>query len=101
MREGLLVQKKEDEERKRIGELATGGRDASEFLQWQNEMRRKDLEEQLADIETKRLAGRLSYEEAILARQALIEENKQKVTDVKKEVSSIILRSIRNHDGAL
>lgn len=87
MREGLLVQKKEEEETKKLGELAVGGRDASEFLDWQNSMRRRDLEEKLADIEAKRLAGRLSYEEAILARQALIEENKQKVTDVKREVS--------------
>ena len=44
------------------------------------------MEEKLSDIETKRLQGKLSYEEAILARQALIEENKQKVSDIKLEV---------------
>jgi len=90
MREGLLFQKKEEEEQKKLEDLAVGGRDASEFLQWQNNMRRKDLEAELADIEAKRLAGRLSYEEAILARQALIEENKQKVTDVKKETKEMM-----------
>ena len=46
----------------------------------------RDMEEKLSDIETKRLQGKLSYEEAILARQALIEENKQKVSDIKLEV---------------
>lgn len=86
MREGLLVQKKEVEENKKLSDLATGGRDMSEFLSWQQEMRRKDLEDKLADIEAKRLAGKLSYEEAILARQTLIEENRKKVQDIKKEV---------------
>ena len=41
MREGLLVQKKEEEEAKRLSELATGGRDASEFLQWQSGMKQR------------------------------------------------------------
>ena len=86
MREGLLIQKKEDEEMQKLQDLATGGRDPSEFLKWQHSMRQKDLDNKLADIEARRLDGKLSYEEAILARQTLIEENKQRVQDIKKEV---------------
>ena len=86
MREGLLIQKKEDEEMQKLQDLATGGRDPSEFLKWQHSMRQKDLDNKLADIEARRLDGKLSYEEAILARQTLIDENKQRVQDIKKEV---------------
>ena len=86
MREGLLVQKKEEEENRKLNELAIGGRNASEYLAWQQDMRRKDLDIKLADIEAKRLDGKLSYEEAILARQSLIEDNRKKVLVIKKEV---------------
>ena len=50
-------------------------------------MRRKDLDEKLAEIEANRISGQLSYEEAILARQSLIEENRKKVQSIKKEVT--------------
>lgn len=86
MREGLLVQKKEEEEYKKLSDLAQGGRDASEFLSWQQEMRRMDLENKLAEIEANRISGLLSYEEAILARQSLVDENRKKVESIKKEV---------------
>lgn len=46
----------------------------------------KDLEEQLAASECRRLQGKLSHEEAILARQNLIQENKQKADQKKEEV---------------
>ena len=49
-------------------------------------MKRKDLETQLADIERRRLEGKLSHEEAILARQTLIKENRQRVIEIKEEV---------------
>lgn len=49
-------------------------------------MRQQDLEDELAEIERRRLQGKLSHEEAILARQDLIQENKQKVKSMKEEV---------------
>ena len=42
--------------------------------------------------EANRIAGQLSYEEAILARQALIEENRKKVQDMKKEVQYTFIK---------
>ncbi|XP_066927376.1 cilia- and flagella-associated protein 99-like [Clytia hemisphaerica] len=90
MREGVLIQKKEEEEYKKLADLAQGGRDASEFLSWQQDMRRKDLEEKLAEIEANRISGQLSYEEAILARQSLVDENRKKVQSIKKETREMM-----------
>lgn len=71
----------------RLEKLEAGARDPTEFLQWQSEMRQKDLEAELYEIEKRRLEGKLSHEEAILARQNIIQENKQKVLNMKEEVS--------------
>ena len=51
-------------------------------------MKRRDLESELADIERRRLEGKLSHEEAILARQNIVEENKQRVSEMKEEVGT-------------
>ena len=71
----------------RLEKLESGSRDASEFLEWQNKMKRQDLNSKLAEIERRRIEGKLSHEEAILARQNLVEENKLKVQEMKQEVS--------------
>jgi hypothetical protein len=70
----------------RLENLEAGSRDASDFLDWQSKMRKKDLDEQLAEIERRRLAGKLSLEDAILVRQDMITENRRKVEEMKEEV---------------
>ena len=70
----------------RLEELEAGAKDKSDFEKWQTEMRQKDLEAQLADIERKRLEGKLSHEEAILARGNLVKENRLRVAEIKEEV---------------
>ncbi|XP_065071087.1 cilia- and flagella-associated protein 99-like [Rhopilema esculentum] len=90
MREGALINQKEDDIDKRLTNFAMGGRDASEFMKWQQEMKERDLEEQLAEIERRRLAGKISFEDAILARQNLIKENKQRVSEIKKETREMM-----------
>ena len=52
--------------------LEVGARDPSDFISWQNKMRKQDMDTELAEIERRRLEGKLSHEEAILARQNLI-----------------------------
>ncbi len=86
LREGALYQKREEEEVKKLELLEAGAKDASQFLEWQREMKQKDMDEQLADIERRRLEGKISHEEAILARQSLIKDNRQKVQEMKEEV---------------
>ena len=50
-------------------------------------MKAKDTAEQLAEIEKRRLAGKMSYEEAILSREKIAEENRRKVAEMKEKVS--------------
>ena len=52
--------------------LEAGARDPSDFIAWQNKMRKQDMDAELAEIERRKLEGKLSHEEAILARQNLI-----------------------------
>jgi len=66
--------------------LLQGAGDPSEFLEWQKQMRGKDLEEQLAEIECRRLQGKLSHEEAVLAHQNVTQENKKKAELMREEV---------------
>nr|KAG5686295.1 hypothetical protein BaRGS_033939 [Batillaria attramentaria] len=88
LREGQLYQKQEEETLKKIAKLESGTRNSLEFDEWQATMRKKDLDAKLAEVERRRLLGKLSYEEAILARQNLIEENRQKVAQMKKEAEA-------------
>lgn len=48
------------------------------------------MEAELSDIERRRLEGKLSHEEAILARQNIIQENRQRVAEIKEEVRFIL-----------
>ncbi|XP_033920747.1 cilia- and flagella-associated protein 99 [Melopsittacus undulatus] len=90
LREGALYQRKMEQELKRIENLLQGARDPSEFLEWQKQMRDKDLEEQLAEIEYRRLRGKLSYEEAALAHQNVIQENKKKADLMREEKADLM-----------
>ncbi|XP_075786993.1 cilia- and flagella-associated protein 99 isoform X3 [Pelodiscus sinensis] len=91
LREGALYQRKMEQELNRIESLLRGARDPSEFLEWQRQMREKDLEQQLAEIECRRLQGKLSHEEAVLARQNVIQENKKKA-ELKREETAELMR---------
>lgn len=90
MREGALYQKREEKEMKKLEMLEAGAKDGSEFMQWQQSMRQKDMDANLADIERRRLEGKLSHEEAILARQNLIQDNRQKVQEMKEEAEAMM-----------
>ncbi|XP_076191928.1 cilia- and flagella-associated protein 99 [Aptenodytes patagonicus] len=92
LREGALYQRKMEQELKRIENLLRGAGDPSEFLEWQKQMRGKDLEEQLAEIEYRRLQGKLSHEEAVLAHQNVIQENKKKADLMREEKAELMHR---------
>uniref|UniRef100_A0A669PJB6 Cilia and flagella associated protein 99 n=1 Tax=Phasianus colchicus TaxID=9054 RepID=A0A669PJB6_PHACC len=90
LREGALYQRKMEQELQRIENLLRGTGDPSEFLEWQKQMRGKDLEEQLAEIEYRRLQGKLSHEEAVLAHQNVIQENKKKADLMREEKAELM-----------
>ncbi|XP_037386422.1 cilia- and flagella-associated protein 99 [Talpa occidentalis] len=87
LREGALYQRQVERELQRVDKLVDGAGDFSEFLLWQKRMQAKDREEQLVAGECRRLQGKLSHEEAALARQHLARENKQKADRKKEETA--------------
>ncbi|CDQ69426.1 unnamed protein product [Oncorhynchus mykiss] len=76
-------------------QLVEGAGEPSSFLQWQKEMRERDLQEELAQVERRRLEGRISYEEAALARTRIMERN-QKTALLKKEETAKLMQRYAN-----
>ncbi|XP_035530166.1 cilia- and flagella-associated protein 99 [Morone saxatilis] len=91
LRQGALYDRQVEEELQRMERLVEGAREPSSFLQWQKEMRERDLQEELAKIERRRLEGRISYEEAAMARTRVMERN-QKTAQLKKEERAQLMR---------
>ena len=50
-------------------------------------MKAKDMAVELAETEKRRLGGKMSYEEAILSRDKIADENRRKVAEMKEKVS--------------
>ncbi|KAK1894381.1 Cilia- and flagella-associated protein 99 [Dissostichus eleginoides] len=92
LRQGALYDRQVEEELQRMERLVEGALEPSSFLQWQKEMRERDLQEELAKIERRRLEGRISYEEAAMAHTRIMERN-QKVAQLKKEETAQLMRS--------
>ena len=78
----------------RLRSLESGAFDASDFMKWQSEMRRMDLEAEMAGVEERRLKGKLSHEEAILAQANLMAENQNKVAEIKEQVNGYDYRNV-------
>ncbi|XP_028421996.1 cilia- and flagella-associated protein 99 isoform X1 [Perca flavescens] len=91
LRQGALYDHQLEKELQRMESLVEGAREPSSFHQWQKEMREKDLQEELAKIERRRLEGRISYEEAAMARTRIMERN-QKTAQLQKEETAQLMR---------
>uniref|UniRef100_A0A5F9CF96 Cilia and flagella associated protein 99 n=1 Tax=Oryctolagus cuniculus TaxID=9986 RepID=A0A5F9CF96_RABIT len=92
LREGALYQRQVERELQRVDQLVDGAGDISEFLEWQKQMLAKDREEQLAADECRRLRGKLSQQEAVLARHSHVQENRQKADQKKEEQTAELMR---------
>ncbi len=90
LKESQLYKKQEDDVRRRLLDFEAGGKDAQEFFQWQQAMQKQDYDEQMNTIERKRLQGKMSYEEAILARQRLVDENRRLAEELKQQTREIV-----------
>ncbi|XP_046904382.1 cilia- and flagella-associated protein 99 isoform X1 [Hypomesus transpacificus] len=95
LREGALYNRHVEEELNRIERLVEGAREPSAFLQWQREMREQDLQAELAQVEERRLQGRISYEEAALARARIMERNQKTALLKKEETAKLMQRYAR------
>ncbi|XP_028994790.1 cilia- and flagella-associated protein 99 [Betta splendens] len=91
LRQGALYERRVEEELHRMERFTEGAHEPSSFLQWQNEMREKDLQGELAEIERRRLEGRISYEEAAMARERVMERN-QRTAQLKKQEAAELMR---------
>ncbi len=85
MKQGYLYKKETEEIFKQLEELEKGAVDANEFLKWQSEMKNLDNEKLLLEIEKRKLKGKLSYEEAILSKERVVDKNKKKANSLKEE----------------
>lgn len=90
LKESQLYKKQEERVRQRLMNYEAGGKDAQGFFQWQQNMQQQDYEEMMNSIERKRLEGKMSYEEAILARERLAEENRQIAEQMKQKARQAI-----------
>ncbi|XP_026141293.1 cilia- and flagella-associated protein 99 isoform X1 [Carassius auratus] len=90
LREGALYNRQLEEELQRLERLSQGASEPSTFLQWQKEMKEKDLQEELAELERRRLEGRISHEEAVLARERVLERNHNKAQQTKEETAELM-----------
>jgi len=72
---------------KRIEKLEAGEGDEWAFVDWQARMKKLDRDKQLEEFERRRLAGLLSQQESIIARQKIIQYKKDDVIKMKEEVA--------------
>ncbi|CAH0717201.1 unnamed protein product, partial [Brenthis ino] len=75
----------EQEEIQWLQDLVNDCRNTTKIEELECNDRQKRERERLIDIERKHLLGQISYEEAIIAKKKLFEENKQKYSEFLKE----------------
>ncbi|XP_065883356.1 cilia- and flagella-associated protein 99-like [Dysidea avara] len=90
LREGARIQRAEEEEIKKLASLEAGGRDDSEFVRWQEDMKQREITEKTAEIERKHLEGLLSHEEAKIAKQNFIKTTQQNTLLLKEKSERIM-----------
>ena len=95
LKESQLYKKQEDDVRRQLLEYESGGKHAQEFYQWQQTMQKQDNEQEVNAIERKRLEGKISYEEAILAKQRLADENRQIADELRRQTRQAIEDHVR------
>ncbi|XP_041941579.1 cilia- and flagella-associated protein 99 isoform X3 [Alosa sapidissima] len=91
LREGALYNKQLEEELHRLECVVEGGSEPSGFLRWQQQMRERGEQEQLASLEQRRLQGLISHQEAALARTRITQRNLQRA-QLKKEETAELMR---------
>eukprot|EP00040_Diaphanoeca_grandis_P020479 m.108922 g.108922 ORF g.108922 m.108922 type:complete len:601 (+) comp27916_c0_seq1:231-2033(+) len=94
LREEQLFRQRADKEMKRLKDVEVGAFDIESFLEWEQEQRATEEQEQLDLIEVRRLEGLISREDALLARQSLLDQNQKAVLEQKKKTETLMARYI-------
>jgi hypothetical protein len=58
-------------------------------------MQKKDYEQELNAIERKKIEGKIAYEEAILAKQRLVDENRHIADELKRQTRETIQSHVK------
>lgn len=90
LKENHLFRKQEDDVRRCLDDFEAGGRDALDFVRWQRAQQKSAADDELTTLERKKLQSKISYEEAILAKQRLIDENREKADELKRQTQETI-----------
>ncbi|XP_078287987.1 cilia- and flagella-associated protein 99 [Rhinoraja longicauda] len=90
LRENAIHQQKLKEELERIDLILEGGHDPVMFEEYQKKKDEELKEQKLADVERRRLEGKIYFEESILAREARFEEKRQKAAWQKEQAAELM-----------
>ncbi|XP_069798286.1 cilia- and flagella-associated protein 99 isoform X2 [Narcine bancroftii] len=89
LRENALYQRKVKEELQRIDHIIEGGHDPVKFEEYQKQKNEELKEQWLADAERRHLEEKIFFEELILAREARIEEKRQRAAQQKGQAEEL------------
>jgi hypothetical protein len=95
LKESQLYKRQEEDVRRQLLDYESGGKHAQEFYQWQQMMQKQDEEEEMNAFERKKLEGKISYEEAILAKQRVVNENRQAADEIRRQTREAIEIHVR------
>ncbi|KAG8262279.1 Cilia- and flagella-associated protein 99 [Homalodisca vitripennis] len=101
LREASRVMKEEEREIQRVNDLMSGAANYMKYEELMEQIRASEQHAQLEELEKKHLQGQLTREEAILARQALLEANKARKAQFdfeKKETEEFLKEMRKNHE---
>lgn len=85
LRQASVYAKEQEKEIKELELLMSGTFDDTTFEKWEEQERQRKEQENIQEIERKHLQGVLTYEESILAKQNLIDSNKEKFCEFMEE----------------
>ncbi|XP_054264048.1 cilia- and flagella-associated protein 99-like [Macrosteles quadrilineatus] len=101
LREAARLIKEEEKDIQRMNDLVCGAADFTSYEEMMNQLRNEEEQLKLQDVERKHLLGQLSREEAILARQRILNINKARRSEIeqeKRETEEIVKKMQKKHE---
>ncbi|KAI8926288.1 hypothetical protein BC831DRAFT_457236 [Entophlyctis helioformis] len=92
LREDALVRRQRRSEEEQMAQAEMALRDHNDFEQWREEWKLKDDEDRQMEQERRRLEIQMTHEEAYVARQEKVKENREKAAEVqavREEIKTI------------
>lgn len=85
MRQAAALAKEEQGEIKKLEEIISGGCDTTRTAEFEKELRELNEREKIKEVEKKHLEGLICYEEAILAKKRVQNDNRERTKAFKEE----------------